>query len=59
LKKPKAPLSEGEKLRRLIDAIHDLGDEQMRVALWSAMRAATLRVGKRQAAAEIPRVLSG
>jgi hypothetical protein len=59
LRKPKAPLTEGDKPRRVVDAIRDLCDADMRLALWSAMTTATLRVGKRQAAAEIPRVLVG
>jgi hypothetical protein len=47
-KKPKAPISEADKLARVFSAIRDLGDSEMRVALGSAITPRMLLVGKRQ-----------
>jgi hypothetical protein len=59
LRKPKPPLTEADKLRRVIHSVRELGDSDMRVALWSAMTAQMLRVGKRRADDNLPRVLAG
>jgi hypothetical protein len=58
-RRPKKLLTEGDKLRRLCDAIKALGDADMRAALWGAMTAQMLRVGKRRADDNLPRVLAG
>jgi hypothetical protein len=58
-RKPKPPLTEADKLRRVVDAVRDLGDSDMRVAIWSAITREMLRVGRRRADDNLPRVLAG
>jgi hypothetical protein len=58
-RKPKPPLTEAERFAAVCDAIRALGDADLRAALWSAMTAQMLRVGKRRADDNLPRVLVG